>query len=200
MDDDCREAFEKWIHPYLTHLHPYPDKEIKALYTPTEGCILYDIWQAAWNHPRAEGKPVDNKLESLIAHVILDAVLDCSQENDEYRYYARKVIEAIRPYLHPREAQKESINQELLDKLKLILPMARGYAATHRFGNNQLFIDQAENTISRAEALDGGVDLEAGARAICVNHQLHGESDKGRYWDAAKVCAEAWGLKIKGEA
>lgn len=52
----------------------------------------------------------------------------------------------------PASGPSVSVDEELLTALVAILPMAKGYAASNRVGNNSLMIEGAEAAIQRAEA------------------------------------------------
>ena len=78
-----------------------------------------------------------------------EAVKRCSTKNH---------ITGIRCYLDEGHAGIHSLwgtdDNKLEDMLRLILPMAKGYAYCHQVGNNQLFIAQAE------ALLDGLLELK----------------------------------------
>ena len=59
--------------------------------------------------------------------------------------------DVLRDQLAAQLAACDSALTETADALRLILPMAKGYAHAHPVGNNQKFIEQAEAALTKEE-------------------------------------------------
>lgn len=104
--------------------------------------------------------------------------------------------------LKPNEDAVATIKKELAihDRETLLV-----LAATYKAAFDDM-VKQRDAALARADDVKG-VDLEIGGRAIMGEFMDHGtewedltEGVQRGFMSQSQACAEAWGLKIKGEA